>query len=91
MFNKHLEELFGHTGRNAESPMEHSYENIAASLQEKLETTVFHLLTAVYKRYKTDNLCLAGGVALNSVMNGKILKQTPFKKLFIPPDPVWIA
>ena len=87
MYNQHLEELFGHTGRNPESPMEHSYENIAASLQEKLETTVFHLLIAVHKRYKTDNLCLAGGVALNSVMNGKILKQTSFKKLFIPPDP----
>ncbi len=87
MFNKHLEELFGLSARNAESPMEHSYENIAASLQEKLETTVFHLLITVHKRYKTDNLCLSGGVALNSVMNGKILKQTPFKKLFIPPDP----
>ncbi len=87
MYNRHLEELFGHSARNAESAMERMYENIAASLQEKLETVVFHLLTAVHKRYKADNLCLAGGVALNSVMNGKILKQTPFKKLFIPPDP----
>ncbi len=87
MFNRRLEELFGHPARSPESPMERTYENIAASLQEKLETVVFHLLTAVHKRYKTDNLCLSGGVALNSVMNGKILKQTPFKKLFIPPDP----
>lgn len=87
MFNTHLEELFGHPPRIPESPMERHYENIAASLQEKLETTVFHLLTVVHKRYKTDNLCLAGGVALNSVMNGKILKNTPFKRLYIPPDP----
>lgn len=87
MYNRHLEELFVHPARKPESPMTKPYEDIAASLQEKLETSVFHLLTAVHKRYKTDNLCLSGGVALNSVMNGKILKQTPFKKLYIPPDP----
>ena len=87
MFNRRLEELFGHPARNPESPMERYYENIAASLQEKLESTVFHILTAIHKRYKTDNLCLAGGVALNSVMNGKIIKHTPFKNIFIPPDP----
>ncbi len=87
MFNRRLEELFSYHARLPESPMERHYENIAASLQEKLETVVFQLLTAAHKRYKTDNLCLAGGVALNSVMNGKILRHTPFKKLFIPPDP----
>lgn len=87
MFNRRLEEFFGHPARNPESPMERYYENIAASLQEKLESTVFHILTAIHKRYKTDNLCLAGGVALNSVMNGKIIKHTPFKNIFIPPDP----
>lgn len=87
MFNRKLEELFGYAARCPESPMEHHFENIAASLQEKLENTVFHLLTVAHKRYETDNLCLAGGVALNSVMNGKILTHTPFKHLFIPPDP----
>ena len=87
MFNRRLEEFFGHPARNPESPMERYYENIAASLQEKLESTVFHILTAIHKRYKTDNLCLAGGVALNSVMNGKIITHTPFKNIFIPPDP----
>lgn len=87
MFNRRLEELFGHPSRNPESPMERDYENIAASLQEKLETVVTNLLTAAHKKYKTDNLCLSGGVALNSVMNGKILKHTPFKKIYIPPDP----
>ncbi|MBI4066698.1 hypothetical protein HY411_03195 [Candidatus Gottesmanbacteria bacterium] len=87
MYNPRLEELFGHPARFPESPMERHYENIAASLQEKLEHTVFHLLAAAHKRYKTDNLCLAGGVAFNSVMNGKILGNTPFKNIFIPPDP----
>ena len=87
MYNDHLSTLFGHQPRNPESPMERYYENIAASLQEKLEHTVFHLLSAVHEQYKTDNLCLAGGVALNSVMNGKIISHTPFKKIYIPPDP----
>lgn len=87
MYNDRLAALFGHPPRDPESLMERHYENIAASLQEKLETVVFHLLTAAHKKYKTDNLCLAGGVALNSVMNGKILKNTPFKRLYIPPDP----
>lgn len=87
MYNDRLPSLFGHPPRNPESPMDRVYENIAASLQEKLENTVFHLLNAVHAKYKTDNLCLAGGVALNSVMNGKILKNTSFKKLSIPPDP----
>lgn len=87
MYNDRFPSLFGHPSRNPESPMERHYENIAASLQEKLETVVFHFLTAAHKKYKTDNLCLSGGVALNSVMNGKILKNTPFKRLYIPPDP----
>lgn len=87
MYNDRLPALFGHPTRLPESPMERDYENIAASLQEKLENTVFRLLTAAHKKYKTDNLCLSGGVALNSVMNGKILTHTPFKKIYIPPDP----
>lgn len=87
MFNAHLAELFGFPPRSPEAKMESQYKNIAAALQEKLETTVFHLLDEVYRKYKTKNLCLAGGVALNSVMNGKILSRTSFGNLYIPPDP----
>ena len=82
-----MEKLFGYPVRPIESPMLPHYENIAASLQEKLEQVVFHILRVAHRRYKTDTLCLSGGVALNSVMNGKICSHTPFKNIYIPPDP----
>jgi len=63
------------------------HKNIAASLQQKLEEVVLKMLNVAYETYKTPNLCLAGGVALNSVLNGKILSKTKFKNLYIPPDP----
>ncbi|MBW7944024.1 hypothetical protein H3C70_01335 [Patescibacteria group bacterium] len=87
MYSEKLEKLLGYPTRKPESPMERHYENIAASLQAKLEEIVFHILNAEYKHHRTPHLCLAGGVALNSVMNGKLLRSTPYKKLFIPPDP----
>lgn len=82
-----LIKLFGHPPRAAESKMKPHYQNIAAALQEKLEEVVFHLLTTAYQKYKIPNLCLSGGVALNSVMNGKLLARTPYKSVYIPPDP----
>lgn len=87
MFNKNLENLFGYPARKPESPMERHYENIAASLQKKLEDVVFQILHVAYKTYRTKNLCLAGGVALNSVMNGKIVSKTPYRNVYITPDP----
>lgn len=87
MYGKRLEKLFGYPPRPKESSLKRHYADIAASLQNTLETTVYHLLNAVYDQYKTPNLCVSGGVALNSVMNGKILSHTRFRKLFIPPDP----
>jgi len=87
MPSSEMSKLFGYPARQPESEMSQPYENIAATLQEKLEQVTFKLLNTAYKNYKSANLCLAGGVALNSVMNGKILKNTPFKKLCIPPDP----
>lgn len=87
MPSKNLTQLFGHPIREPESKVFSYHEDIAAALQEKLEEVMFSLLRIVHKKYKTDQLCLAGGVTLNSVMNGKIASQTPFKYLFIPPDP----
>ncbi|MBI3577146.1 hypothetical protein HY086_03870 [Candidatus Gottesmanbacteria bacterium] len=87
MFSGNLVRLFGHPARKPESAMQPHYADIAASLQAKLEATIINLLNKVYSQYKIPNLTLAGGVALNAVANGKILSQTPFKRLFIPPDP----
>ncbi|MBD3155412.1 MAG: hypothetical protein GF368_02030 [Candidatus Aenigmarchaeota archaeon] len=61
------------------------HKDIAASLQRIVEETIFQILRNLHKETKCDNLCMAGGVALNSVSNGKILDNTPFKNVFIQP------
>jgi carbamoyltransferase len=63
------------------------HKDIAAALQMITEEIIIKILNNVHKKTKCDNLVLAGGVALNSVANGKILKNTPFKKIWIQPDP----
>ena len=87
MYNRKLETLFGLPTRPKESGVQQEYADVAAGLQSSLEKAAYALLTAAYKRHKSKNLCLAGGVALNSVMNGKLLSHTPFTNIFIPPDP----
>ena len=87
MPSKNMENLFGHPVRKKDEKIDKYHKDIAASVQLKLEEAVFNLLNVASKRYKTKNLCLAGGVAFNSVMNGKIVKKTPFKNIYAPPDP----
>ncbi len=62
------------------------YSDIAASIQKVLEDTLLKIVNSVYMEYGFKQLCLAGGVALNSVANGKILKEAPFKEIFIQPQ-----
>jgi carbamoyltransferase len=59
--------------------------DIAASLQLRLEEIAFHVLNHLHEQTKLTDLGLAGGVAYNSVMNGKILLHTPFKRIFVQP------
>ncbi len=59
--------------------------NVAASVQKVLEETVLHMLVDLHRRTGEKRLCLAGGVALNSVMNGRILRESPFEELFVQP------
>jgi carbamoyltransferase len=61
------------------------YADIAASIQAVTEETILHLANNAYKETGMKRLCMAGGVALNSVANGKILKETPFEELYIQP------
>jgi len=65
--------------------VEPKHEAIAASLQVVFEEAVFHLLNGLYKKTKLVNLCLAGGCAMNSVANGKIRANTPFKNVYVQP------
>lgn len=87
MPSKALVELFEKPIRKKDSELSQAHKDIAAGLQAKLEEVVFQLLEKVHENHQLDNLCLGGGVALNSVMNGKILRETPFKRLYIAPDP----
>jgi len=61
------------------------HKDIAASLQKMTEEIIFKMLNHLYNKTKMKNLCIAGGVALNSVANGKIKKNTPFKNVWIQP------
>ncbi len=84
MPSKKFIEEFGPMRKSGES-LDQRHKDIAASVQKVLEETLFTILNSLYKETKCDNLCMAGGVALNSVANGKITKRTPFKNVFIQP------
>lgn len=61
------------------------YADIAASIQRVTEEILLKLAESLYKETGIENLCVAGGVGLNSVANGRILRETPFKNLFVQP------
>jgi carbamoyltransferase len=84
VFTPRLEALLG-PARPPGAPIEPRHEAIAASVQVVFEETMFHVLRGLYKRTKLPRLCLAGGCAMNSVANGKIREQTPFREVFIQP------
>lgn len=75
-FSEKFIELFGKPRQDAD---------IAASIQKVLEEAVVNLAKEAYRITGLNKLCLAGGVALNSVANWKIIKETPFKEIFIQP------
>tara|TARA_B100001059_G_C17839523_1_gene591039 strand:- start:7832 stop:9559 length:1728 start_codon:yes stop_codon:yes gene_type:complete len=83
-FSDKLEELFGKK-RDPKSDLTQKHKDIAASVQLHCENVIFHLLNNLYSKTKIDNLCIAGGVAQNSVANGKISSNTNFKNIYIPP------
>jgi carbamoyltransferase len=59
--------------------------NIAASAQRVLEDTAIRMVKSIKEMTGEENLCMAGGVAFNSVMNGRIFHETPFKRFFVQP------
>src|SRR5262249_27605817 len=61
------------------------YADIAASIQRVTEDTLLAMARSLHERTGLPNLCLAGGVALNSVANGRIVRETPFRELFVQP------
>ncbi|MFC1631072.1 carbamoyltransferase [Candidatus Omnitrophota bacterium] len=71
--------------RDSAGPLTERHADFAASLQKLLEESVFKMLNHLHQITKLDNLCLAGGVALNCTLNGKLLKAGPFKNVFVQP------
>jgi carbamoyltransferase len=84
VFSGRLEQEFG-PRRDACQPLERRHHNMAASLQALLEEIVLELLRKIAAKSGAKDLCLAGGVALNCTMNGKILAETPFERVYIQP------
>lgn len=82
LFLPALEELLG-PSRKQEAPIEQHHKDIARSVQAMYEEICFNLLNVAYERHKLSALCLAGGCAMNSVANGKIQQNTPFREVYI--------
>jgi len=61
------------------------YADIAASIQRVTEEVILKMARALYRRTGLRKLCMAGGVALNSVANGRVLRETPFEELYVQP------
>lgn len=85
MTSKKFHKLFGGSPRKTESEVTEKHQNIAASLQKVTNEIMIKLANSLYEETGLNNLCLAGGVALNCVANGEILEKTPFKNIFIQP------
>ena len=83
MYSDLMIEKFG-TPRKKEEQLTKYHKDLAASVQRITEKVIFHILENLQKRTGLTNLCIAGGVAQNSVANGKILSNTYFKNIYIP-------
>jgi carbamoyltransferase len=84
IYSERLVETFG-APREPTSALEPLHEDVAASLQAMLEDAYLHLVRALHERTGSRNLCLAGGVALNAVANGRIRPETAFEEIYIQP------
>jgi len=85
MTGRKIEQLFGQPTRKGESDMTKFHKDVAASLQKLTEEAMLKICAHAKKLCPSDNLCLAGGVALNCVANGEILRSGMFKEIFVQP------
>lgn len=84
MYSRKFVKLFGKERKTGEE-IEERHCDIAASLQRFTEDTLIHILRKVHKDFDINKLCLAGGLFLNCVANGRIMEETPFEEVFIQP------
>jgi carbamoyltransferase len=82
LFSEELVKLLG-PARGRGDDLSQRHKDIARSVQAMYEEAFFHLLNVLHRRHGGDTLCLAGGCAMNSVANGKVYRNTPFRKVYI--------
>lgn len=82
LFSPALEELLG-PARQQDQPLEQKHRDLARSAQAMYEEAFFHLIRHLHEKHRLESLALAGGCAMNSVANGKVLRQSPFKRLYV--------
>lgn len=85
MTNLKFAKLFGQARRNPESQIEQVHMDLAASIQSVIEEIVLKIANHAHALTGSENLCLAGGVALNCVSNGRIAREGPFENIWIQP------
>ncbi|HZI93400.1 MAG TPA: carbamoyltransferase [Patescibacteria group bacterium] len=85
MTNGKFSRLFDIPVREGESQLEQVHKDLAASVQKVTEEIMLRQARDMNKRTGLTRLCMAGGVALNCVANGRVLRETPFKEIFVQP------
>ena len=85
MTNERFDKLFGQPRREPESKLEEFHWDMAASVQKVTEEIVLRMARDLHARTGQKNLCMAGGVALNCVANGRLVREGPFENLWVQP------
>jgi len=85
MTSRKFERLFGGPPRGSSDPITERERDLAASIQKVTEGVMLKMAAHLHGLTGSENLCLAGGVALNCVGNGRLLRESPFKRLWIQP------
>jgi carbamoyltransferase len=85
MTSRKFDRLFGGPPRRPESPITQRESDLGASIQKVTELVMLRIAAHLHGLTKSRNLCLAGGVALNCVGNGRLLRESPFEKIWIQP------
>ena len=85
MTNQHFDRLFDGPPRTPEGPLTQREMDLACSVQQVCEEIVLRMSTYAHRRTGLDKLCMAGGVALNAVANGRLARQGPFAEIWVQP------
>ena len=85
MASAKFEELFGAAPRKESEPFTQQHKDLAASIQKVVEEILLKISTQLQKETQETCLCMAGGVALNCVANGRLLRESPFQRIWIQP------